>query len=173
MSCSLKQNSWILAERQTYRTGITIFESFKAWKRDSWESAIWPHSRAEQPLCERFQASKHDSWVSWNLSHFMNTLHNFHFRGRKTRFLNISKSTPLLDSTAHISSFHSVKPLFVKFSVSTILQNGNAIIWNFRDLRMPFLTISTSRQPISERFKVWKHYSWILALRETTIREIQ
>ena len=53
----------------------------------------------------------------------------------------------------------------MNFSKLTLLHNVNAIIWTFRDLKMPFLTISTSRQSISERFAAWKQNSWILAER--------
>ncbi len=70
-------------------------------------------------------------------------------RGLKTRIRSISKSTSLLDSTAHISTFRTMKTLFLSMCKSTLLQDDIALIWTFR---------------------TWKCHSWLSANRPFAVR---
>ncbi len=97
-----KQNSWISADQPPTRTALPIFERSEAWKRDSWESANRCPFMTALHTFGRFTTWLSDSWASeikhWRegISHFWTIL------SLNTRFLIISKSASLLDSTAHI-----------------------------------------------------------------------
>ena len=144
-----KQNSWILAERPTSRTGIPIFESSKAWKRDSCESENRPH-RAEQPIYERFQASKHESRVSSKLSPFMNTLHIFN------RFAALKR-----DSWASTNQPHcwTALQIFQRFAP------WNQYSWTTNNRPSCRMVLQ-----LSERFENWKCFSYNQQIDQIAVR---
>ena len=64
-----KSDSWEVANRPAYRTALPLFKKFTAWKRDSWASVNQRPCGTSLPISERFAARIRDCWVSGNQPH--------------------------------------------------------------------------------------------------------
>ena len=100
---------------------LLISERLAGWKRDSWASAYrTPYTKALN-ISENLAACKRDSWASKNdpsercLSSYLIVCQP------ETQFLIIIKLIPLHYDTAHIWAFGSLKTRFLRISKSTPL----------------------------------------------------
>ena len=115
---NLKSDSSALANRPSCSMELHISVRFEAWKRDYWEINNRPPYRTALPIYDVSQP--------------------------ETRFLSISKTTSLMESTVHIRTFRNLHTRFLSFSKSTLLLSGTAHVWNCRSLKTPFLKINKS-----------------------------
>ena len=156
---------WILRNSFLMRNSPAIFERFLPWKRVSWATANRSFYMMVLLISKHFAVWKSDYYEVANQPLQDGITHIWTIRSLKTRILCISKSTPLLDGTAHFQHFaakirdcwaSAIQPHWEYVKISQFENaipehqlidrlDGTTHIWTFPTLKTKFLCISKSK----------------------------
>ena len=178
-----KRDSWASENRSLFVLALSISECFAAWilyswesetcssaqhlsvrfadlKPNSWTSANRPPCWMALPIYDGFEACKSDSWDQQIEVLPCRHCPNWTFRNLNTRFLSISKTTLMLDGTAHFWTFRNLKTRFLSISNSTSLRTTPSIFerlaaWILDSWETANQSNCWTALPMFERFASW------------------